>query len=105
MKKISLFTLLGVALVLVGCGSSGTPAKEFAVEDCNKYLEVIACVVNKQAESASTGDLELIQSAINQEKEARKALSEEELSATCAANMDETRKEAEFYASIGCSVE
>ncbi|MDR3168209.1 MAG: hypothetical protein LBU27_00115 [Candidatus Peribacteria bacterium] len=105
MKKISLFALLGGALVLVGCGSSDTPNKEFAVEDCNKYFEVLECVVNKQAESVSAEELSTIQSAIDQQKQAWKSLSAEELSATCSASMSGVRENTEVYTSVGCSVE
>lgn len=106
MKKISLFALLAAGLVLVGCGSSDTPStqNDFANADCNKFFEVLQCVVDAQT-GVSVEDIAATNEAIAQQKEDWKALSEEDLSAVCTSSMEDIRTDADIYTSFGCSVD
>ncbi|MDR0860582.1 MAG: hypothetical protein LBO09_06505 [Candidatus Peribacteria bacterium] len=105
MKKVSLFGIMALSFVLVACGTTETPAQdEFALADCNKYFEVLQCVLDNQTE-VSPEELADTQVAVDQQKEAWKALPEEELSAICTSSMDDIRANADIYASFGCSVE
>jgi hypothetical protein len=103
MKKVSLFALLGVSLVLVGCGSSSegdTPKGEFAVATCNKYFELMECTIKdlpaEQREALLT-DSETM-------KEQWKALSEEELRPVCDTAWEQITAMADVYEGLGCSV-
>ncbi|MDR2540820.1 MAG: hypothetical protein LBD11_03390 [Candidatus Peribacteria bacterium] len=106
MKKISLFGLLATSLVLVACGTTETPTTQddFALADCNKYFEVLQCVLDNQT-GVSPEELADTQAAVVQQKEAWKALPEGELTEICTSSMDDIRANADIYASFGCSVE
>ena len=103
MKKVSLFVLLGISLVLVGCGSSpdeAAPKGEFAVDTCNKYFEFAQCTLKDlpaEQQEATLGELDAM-------KEQWKALPADDLKAMCDATWEQIVSMAEVYELTGCPV-
>ena len=101
MKKISLFTLLGASLLLVGCGNNEQGVVQQDV--CEKYFSVLECINVSQVPEEQQEDVRV---AIGARRDQLNALSEEERTATCTAVWEtEIVAQSELYESFGCSIE
>jgi hypothetical protein len=101
MRKFSLFALLGVSLLLVGCGSSPEETKqEFATASCNKFATFMECLVG-----TLTGDEQTeIRNIVEATKQQWKTLPENEQETTCAETLATYEAGSGTYEAYGCSL-
>lgn len=108
MKKLSLLTLLVVGLILGGCGSSEkedsqtrndqtTPQLTAAVDICEKYLNLVECVLSTQEEDQQAY-MDTIKASVNSYTEPQKQ-------EYCAEQWEQFLELSEIYAGLGCPME
>jgi membrane-bound ClpP family serine protease len=104
MRKLSLFALLGASLILVGCGSNGdTPTDEFASASCNKYVNLMECLITQEVNPVPADQQADIRGILDATKEQWKTLSTEQQEEQCSLLLDQAL--AQPVSEVGCSVE
>jgi hypothetical protein len=108
MKRFSLFILLGCALVLAACGSSGdkessenTNSGVFPVASCNKYLDLMQCTIK----DIPAEEREKVDGMIDAVIEDWQMLDRETLQATCDDTWERLLPMKESYEALGCSMD
>ncbi|MDR2415181.1 MAG: DUF5339 domain-containing protein [Candidatus Peribacteria bacterium] len=107
MRKLSLFALLGASLILVGCGSKeNTPTTaldEFASASCNKYVNLMECLITQEVNPVPADQQEDIRNILDTTKEQWKTLSTEQQEEQCSALLDQALTQP--VSEVGCAVE
>jgi hypothetical protein len=105
MRKLSLFALLGASLILVGCGSKGDApaADEFAAASCNKYVNLMECLLTQEVNPVTADDEADMRGILDATKEQWKTLSTEQQEEQCSILLEQALTQP--ISEVGCAVE
>lgn len=109
MKKVVIFAILPIVLIIAGCNrwkKTDLTNVDFGVESCNKYYEVIECILeNEENDSFSSDDRNDLREEAKTLQTEWLWLDEDVLAETCDAEFAKFEAIASNLEKIWCSVE
>ena len=111
MRKIAMFTLLSMAVLIAGCSWFGNKKTnitnvKYDVESCNTYFRVIDCVLeNDHNAYYSEEDREDVRKEVKELQEAYKQLDNDILTEVCDKRLAEFIQFKDEFTKIGCSLD